>query len=324
MHNPTRVINRIFQFLVICCLFSGGASAQESSIFPIFVEHALGKTRIEARPERIVTIGWSGEDAVLALGLVPVGMTEYKFFPSGMFPWNETAVGDAKPILLSDAVIDFEAVAALRPDVILGIYSGVDDVSYKRLSAIAPTVVYRSGPWQADWMEQTYLTGEALGKRQEAQKLINDTIAELRALGTSHPALVSKTFIFGSYFPGGNGIVVYLPKDPRVAALVELGMVVPPYVADLASQNPTELSVFVSFEEMEKLAPDLVVMWYKPGAREALEKQPLFTSLDAFQSGRYVPLEDAVSIWATSALSVRSIPYFYPHFIGQLADAAAH
>ena len=54
--------------------------------FPRIVEHAFGATTIPGPPERIVTLGWSGEDAVLALGMVLVGMPRYRFFESGMFP----------------------------------------------------------------------------------------------------------------------------------------------------------------------------------------------------------------------------------------------
>lgn len=110
------------------------------------VRHALGQTRIVSHPQRIMTLGWSGEDVVLALGQTPVAMTRYGAFASGMFPWVEEKFAGPAPTLLSGD-FDYEKIAALKPDLILGVYSGIDERAYKRLSAIAPTVVYRSGPW---------------------------------------------------------------------------------------------------------------------------------------------------------------------------------
>ena len=47
--------------------------------------------------------------------------------------------------------IDFEAVAASQPDVILAAYSGLSQADYTTLSQIAPVVAYPEGPWATDW-----------------------------------------------------------------------------------------------------------------------------------------------------------------------------
>ncbi|UAX97592.1 iron-siderophore ABC transporter substrate-binding protein [Ensifer adhaerens] len=287
------------------------------------VRHALGQTRIVSHPQRIMTLGWSGEDVVLALGQTPVAMTRYGAFASGMFPWVEEKFAGPAPTLLSGD-FDYEKIAALKPDLILGVYSGIDERAYKRLSAIAPTVVYRSGPWSADWHEQTTIIGETLGKAREAEALIEGTEKQLGALGQTHPELEGKSFTFGTYFPGSNGIVVYLPKDPRVAALTGLGLLPSEGVRDLSKRAPEETSVSVSLEELSSIDADVFIMWYGPGARAAAEAQPLFNMLGAVKRGSYVALEDPVDVWSTSALSVLSIPYGFPRFVPRLAEAAAH
>lgn len=304
--------------LLALCLVVMGPRVTLAQAFPRDVEHALGVTRINAPPQRIVTIGWSGEDVVIALGHVPVGMTDYRFFPSGVSPWNEEALDGILPKLLSDGEVDFEEIATLQPDLILAVYSGVDATDYKRLSEIAPTVVYRSAPWTAGWQEQTQVIGDALGQSERATALITDTFAGLHALAAQSPDIVGKTFVYGTYFAGGSGIVVYLPRDPRVSVFTELGLKIPPFVAELAKRHPNELSILVGFEEISKLDPDFLIMWLKPGARGALEQQPIFQTLRAVQLGEYFPLEDAAAIWATSALSVRSIPYFFPKFVSDM------
>lgn len=304
--------------LVLLVIVGPARSADE---FPRRVQHALGMTTILKAPERIVTLGWSSEDAVLALGKIPVGMPRYRFFESGIFPWNEERLAGTRPHLLEGAV-DYEAIAALRPDLIFAIYSGIDAHAYERLSRLAPTVVYRSAPWSADWKEQMELVGDALGKRDEASALIEKTASSLSAMGASQLILHGKTFTFGTYFAGASGMVVYLQEDPRVAALLELGLEASPGIVALSAANAGRGSIEVSIEKIDMLDADVLVMWYAPGARAAAEAQPLFQALGAVKRGAYVALEDPVEVWSTSALSVLSVPYGFPRFVPRLAEAA--
>lgn len=307
--------------VLLASLYAVVAPAYCEDDFPRDIVHALGTTVVPKAPERIVTLGWSSEDAVLALGKIPVGMPRYRFFDSGIFPWNEERLAGARPYLF-EADLNYEAIAALRPDLILGIYSGIDDLAYKRLSSIAPTVVYRSAPWSADWKEQMDLVGQALGKSDEAKALLEKTATTLSAMGSARPDLRGKTFTFGTYIPGGSGIVVYLPDDPRVAALLELGLKTSSGVTALSADNPAKGSVEVAMEQIDMLDADILIMWYGEGARVAAEAQPLFKTLAAVKRESYVALEDPVSVWSTSALSVLSIPYGFPRFLPRLAEAA--
>lgn len=131
-----------------------------------------------------------------------------------------------------------------------------------------------------------------------------------------------RTFVFGTYFKGAGGIVVYLPADPRVAALNALGMKNPAFVEELGAANPGRFSASLSFEQSDRIDADLLVMWYGEGTREAAEAQPLFHTIAPVRQGGYVALDDPASVWSTSALSVLSIPYGFPRFVPRLAEAA--
>ena len=52
---------------------SGGGGSGD---FPVTIEHAFGETTIESEPERVATVAWSNHEVPLALGIVPVGMSE--------------------------------------------------------------------------------------------------------------------------------------------------------------------------------------------------------------------------------------------------------
>ena len=299
------------------------AFADEKKPFPIDIQHALGTTRIEAGPKRIVTLGWNGEDAVLALGRVPVGMHRYGLFDRGILPWNEVHLKGQTPELLPSGELDYEAIAALEPDVVLAIKTGINEVEWQRLSSIAPTVVYTSAPWRADWREQMVLTGLALGEPEKARHLIEATEKQLQDLAATHPGLKGKTFIFGSYFPGEGTLGVYFASDPRVRELVAMGLRLAPGVDALMAADPDANGTGVSLEELDRLDADVLIVWYGPGARADAENQPLFKAFGPVRRGAYIALEDPVSVWATSAVSVLSIPYAFPDFVQRIADAAS-
>ena len=142
------------------------------------MEHAFGATEIAAEPERVVTVGLTEQDTVLALGVAPVGVTEwYGEQPYATWPWAQDELGDATPEVLSQADgLQIERIAALEPDLILGLNAGLDDTTYAQLSEIAPTVADAEGAegYFSPWRDQTLMIGQALGKEAEAQALVDD------------------------------------------------------------------------------------------------------------------------------------------------------
>lgn len=297
------------------------AQADGGSVFPRKIHHALGETVIEHDPKRIIALGWNSEDSVFALGETPIAIPRYDFLPGGISPWNQADVTRTQPTLLPGFIPDFEKIAQLKPDLILAVRSGVGQQECRRLSQIAPTVVYRSGPWQAGWEEQMELIGAALGKSDQAADLANDMKTSLVRMMEKHPELVGRSFIFGSIFRDDPSLGIYLPNDPRVKLLADLGLRIPESVEALARREPGSHGTSVSFELLDTLETDLLIIWYPPGAREWAEEQPLFKLFSPVRSGRYVPLDEPVETWATSALTVRSIPYGMPELIERLAQA---
>jgi iron complex transport system substrate-binding protein len=131
-------------------------SASEAGAFPVSVEHTFGSTTIEEQPERVVVLGWSGQDVLYALGVTPVGMPSYPYGggDDGVLPWNDEYFDPEQTTLLDTADgAPLEEIAALRPDVILAPYEGFDEAVYEDLSGIAPTVAYPGEPWTTPWRE---------------------------------------------------------------------------------------------------------------------------------------------------------------------------
>jgi iron complex transport system substrate-binding protein len=165
----------------------------EKAAFPVTIDHKYGSTTIDAAPKRVVVVGLREQDPLLALGVVPVATTEwYGEHPGAIFPWAKDELGDAPvPAVLDDTDgIQIEKVAAQRPDLILGVYSGMTAKEYSALSKIAATVAQPKGKpdFGTSWQEDTLLTGEAIGKPKQAQELVDETEKLVAATAAKHAA----------------------------------------------------------------------------------------------------------------------------------------
>ena len=86
--------------VALAAIMPFAAQAQEGA-FPVTLKHVYGETVIEKKPERIVTIGWTTQDAVMALGEVPVAIPEQKWGGNaeGVLPWTADAIAaTGKPV----------------------------------------------------------------------------------------------------------------------------------------------------------------------------------------------------------------------------------
>ena len=85
---------------------------------------------------------------------------------------------------------DFERIAALEPDLIIGTNAGIDEPAYEKLSAIAPTIAHPAGAplYFSPWDDQARLIGQALGKHAEMTTIIDDIDAQFAAAQPSTPS----------------------------------------------------------------------------------------------------------------------------------------
>src|SRR5687768_2508825 len=152
------------------------ASDATDADYPITIEHALGTTVIESKPERVATVQWANHEVPLALGVVPVGMAAANFGDpdgDGVLPWVSDKLEElgAEPPVLFDENdgIDFEAVADTDPDVILAAYSGLTQEDYDTLSDIAPTIAYPEAAWSTAWRDVIRLNSAGMGMAAEGE-----------------------------------------------------------------------------------------------------------------------------------------------------------
>jgi iron complex transport system substrate-binding protein len=297
------------------------AEAGESA-YPVTIAHKYGETTIEEFPERIAVVGLLEQDALLALGVVPVATTEwFGEHPGAVWPWAADeleALGAEPPASLGgSAEINFESVAAQNPDVIFALYSGLTDQDYEVLSAIAPTIAQPSEyvDYGIPWEELTRTVGQVVGKAAEADALVADVEAQFAAAQEAHPEFVGATSVMATPY---EGVWVYGPEDVRGRFLTALGFELP---ADLADVTGAEFGGDLSDEHLDLLDVDVIV-WLD--AEGLVDQAPgNYTSLAVHQEGREVFVDSFNSTLggATSFVTVLSLPYLLDGLTPMLAAA---
>lgn len=300
------------------------AMAQDA--YPVTFTHAFGETTLAAKPQRIVTIGWMTQDAVLALGEVPVAFPQQMWGgdENGVLPWVKDAIdasGKPMPAIINfDTDIPYEQLLSLNPDLILAPYSGLTQEQYDRLSAIAPTVAYAKEPWAGSWQDVVTTTGKALGKTAEAQALVDSTNKLFADAAAANPDFKGKTFTFGSLWVGNANMGVYSATDPRIPLVEQLGLVVSPGVLELSKQPGYYFEV--SPENLATVDADVLILLDEGGAEsDALYDAELVKRFAPVADGRLVRLTGKSYVMATSAPSPLSIPWMLDKFVAGI-DAA--
>jgi len=301
--------------------------AETTDAFPVTVPHVYGETVIPEAPVRVVTIGWSTQDAVIALGVDPTGIprNDWGGDENGFLPWTLSALeGRTLPTVLDMATeIPFEAITGLNPDLILAPYSGITQDDYNILTGIAPTVAYPEVAWGTTWQDGQVITGQALGMTAAAEQLVADTEALIASQTDLYPQLAGKTFAYGN-MGDGSSFSFYTPTDSRPLFLSSIGLV-PSEFTESLTELAGEAVYFasISYELANTVEADIVVMWF--GSQEeydAAQESFALQAIPAVAEGRFAPVVGEELVMASSAFSVLSIPFMLEQFIPILAAAA--
>jgi len=285
----------------------GGGGDPEPTSSGVTVDTRFGPVTIDEPPTRVVALGWSDAETALALGVQPVGASDWLAFGGkGVGPWAEGLYRQA-PTLLGTTEIDYEAVAALQPDLILNTRSDNDEKKHETLSKIAPTIGAPKDviPYGTSWRQQVELVAKALGKVPEGEEVIADLDAKFAA----NEKFDGKSTVVGAYFDGKFG--AYVSGDPRADFMKALGFTLREDVEALASGT---FYVDISTERLDLLTADLSVLFPIGGDATALKANPLVPRealvledknlVNAFSSGSSLgmayALDHAVPLFTTA------------------------
>ena len=299
---------------------AGGSAAPAGGAFPATVTHQFGTTTVEEAPKTVVSLGWADADVLLALGVVPVGILDwFQAWPQGVGPWAQPKLNGATPTVLKGPEINFESVAALRPDLITFTKSDNVKATWEQLEKLAPTLSGPAGtqPYGTTLKDQTMLIAQALGRAAEGEALVAAHDKGLAAAKTANPDFGGKTVCVAAAFGGQYG--AYTRGDGRVQFMEALGFTNSPKIEEL---KPANFYAEVSKERVSLLDADLTVV-FGIGAGDELKNDTVLNSIASAKAGRLLIISDADLVNAFSTNSVLSTPYTLEKFVPMVKAALA-
>ncbi|MET9402440.1 iron-siderophore ABC transporter substrate-binding protein [Kitasatospora sp. NPDC002965] len=306
---------------------SANASAATGA-FPVTVEHAFGSTKVDKAPKRVVSVGYTDDQTILAFGVKPVGMVDQYPNPVGQspdintqWPWVKDKWGDARPEVVlnnGDAGPNFEKIAALRPDLIVAVYSEIDQAAYDKLSKIAPTVGRTKAekePFSAPWQDNALHIAKALGKADEGKQMVQGIQDKLAAVKTAHPEFATQTAVALSWYK--DSVTPFTTTDVRGQLLAGMGFKGQTEIDRIAGSG---FSTQLSPERMDLVDVDRVFVINDKVDTDALKKFDLFTNLKVSKAGKVSYLLDSEGPAVGAAMSQATL-LSLPFAIDELAKS---
>ncbi|AWW41525.1 ABC transporter substrate-binding protein [Streptomyces cadmiisoli] len=251
--------------------------------WPRTIDHAMGTTEIKAEPKRVVVLDVGELDNVVSLGLKPVGLAPTEGSPE-LPSYLKKDAGSPKNIGTINN-LNMEAIAALKPDLILGSQLRAAD-KYDELSQIAPTVFsLRPG---FTWKENYLLNAAALDKTAEAKEKLAAYEEKAQALGEKLGA-DKPTVSMVRYMPDGV-IRLYAGASFIGTILTDTGIPRP------KNQQINDLATEISAENIDQADGGYIFTgaYGDPKATDKSKAQgnPLWKNLEAVKAGHAYDVPD--------------------------------
>src|SRR4051812_47784165 len=297
---------------------SGASSGAAAGTFPTTVSTAFGGVTVDAEPTRVVALGWGDAETALALGVQPVGASDWLGFGGeGVGPGAPGAHHEA-PGIIDTPEASYEAIAALQPDLILDTKSPATQDRYDKLSAIAPTISQPAGadPYLTSSADQLAMIGQALGESDEATALQGQVDQAFADVTAAHPEFDGTQVAVAAYTSEGFG--AYVEGDVRVDFMEQLGFTIKPEIQALATDS---FFVPVSEEQLPLLDADLTVAFPIFVDAGLITGNPLWQAIPSVQAGHAVVLDDEALVNAFSIGSPQGIQYALDNAVPLFADA---
>jgi iron complex transport system substrate-binding protein len=248
--------------------------------------------RAGAQPRRVVVLTNEGTEAVLALGLTPVGAVR-SWGGRRFYPHIAKAMRGVR-VVGDEEHLDLSAIAALRPDLILG-NALRQRALYAPLSAIAPTVF--SETLRGEWERNFRLYADALGRARRGEQVLaawrRRVAATRRRLGDRLGARVAVLRFMA------DRTRVYHEESFSGSILREVGFARAPF------RHSSESFEDIALDRLPELDGDVLVYFtYEEGDGRATRREEEWTSdprwraLRAVSEGRAFKVDDA--IWNTA------------------------
>lgn len=282
-------------FLAAC----GGDDGEEATPSTRTIETARGPVDVPVTPSKVVAVVNYAMNALFSLGVTPAGVPDG--FADAVLP-AERAMYDAAPKVGQWDAIDVEQVAALQPDLILGLDIELNAPIYDQLSQVAPTVFF-SLEGTSDWEKVTEEFAGAMGIASELTDLVDRYRARAAEVKAAHETKLAETkFVMANAFE--TGWVIWYPDASGAQVLSEAGV----QWASAAAGKTGNYAEY-SLEEVNLLEDADVILIRANGGvfnegSQAFLATPTVQSLPAVAAGHALPVANLFPMSYTQALAL--------------------
>ncbi|RSD28349.1 ABC transporter substrate-binding protein [Mesobacillus subterraneus] len=257
------------------------------------VEHAMGSTPLEGTPEKVVILTNEGTEALLALGMTPVGAVQSWTGD----PWYKHIEDEMKDVQVVgvESQVNVEAIAALQPDLIIGNKMRQEDI-YEQLKAIAPTVFAED--LRGNWKNNFELYAKAVNKEEKGKEVLAAYDKRIEDLKEKLGDKVNLEISMVRFMAGD--VRIYHKDSFSGVILEQIGFARPE-----SQDKPDFAEKGVTPERIPAMDGDVLFYFtYEEGDGKATEiekewiENPLFQNLEVAKKGEVHKVDDA--IWNTA------------------------
>ncbi|WP_051003935.1 AraC family transcriptional regulator [Gottschalkia acidurici] len=274
-----------FTLLLSACSGTTNNTSINENIQPkgkmVMYEAENGEIEIPENPQRVLTVSDSYVGYLLALGIKPVGMSDYALG----HPFFEGKVDGIESYGDNQSV---EKILELKPDLI---FTFDNMEALDKMEKIAPTVAIKYG--EKDFREQLREFGKILGKEKEAGEWITNwdkkvleykpTIQEIMKDKTVTILVGSSKgiYAYGENF-GRGGEILYGEFQLKASKIIQE-----------ATMDKKEGYALLSLEKLPEYAGDYIFV--AENLEEEIRENDLWKSLPAVKNNRVFTIDD--DIW---------------------------
>ena len=257
------------------------------------VEHAMGTAEIEGTPKKVVILTNEGTEALLSMGVTPVGAVQSWTGD----PWYDHIADDMKDVEVvgTESELNMEAIAKLQPDLIIGNKMRQEE-QYNQLKDIAPTVMAET--LRGNWKENFELYAKAVNKEEKGQEVLAEYDQRIENLKGKLGDKLNQKVSMVRFLAGD--VRIYHKDSFSGVILDQLGFARPEGqdVDDFAEKGVTK-------ERIPAMDGDVLFYFtYETGDGEANKlaeewlNDPLFQNLEVAKQDKVYEVSDA--IWNTA------------------------
>ncbi|BAY86137.1 iron(III) dicitrate-binding periplasmic protein [Calothrix parasitica NIES-267] len=249
------------------------------------IKHAMGETKVPLNPKRVVIIG--GLDNALALGIKPIAATTLG--DNNYLNYMQSKTKEIQKVGVNGSP-SLEKILYLKPDLILGLNWDAD--IYQQLSQIAPTVLADGNKSWKEWLTKF---GEASGKTETAEKLLQDYQQRINNLRQQMGNRLDNTQVSLVNF-WNNYTRIYMNDSFAGSIIKEIGLPRPSY------QDKDKIHENISLELIPQLEGDVIFLilgGHNQSRLKQFTNHPLWSKLEAVRENKVhqVSSDTWISSW---------------------------